>query len=211
MGLAVILLVAMAGTAAQDKPEVTSLPPGSPPVIIVPAAPAGLPSRALPTPINPAGWITQADYPAAAIRANAEGVVGYRLDVDARGRPAGCTITESSRNADLDAATCSLLTRRGRFQPALDSRGRPVPGSYVSRVRWDLRGRLRPVPGVGQQIITLTVELDGSVSDCTFSAQGAAATAAADPCKTIRFAPQTGPDAKRRRLRLTTRVEQLDP
>lgn len=219
MGWAVTIIVAMAAAAPQDKSEVTSLPRGSPPVIMVPAAPptpeqvsqrSANSQASFPRPINPGGWISQEDYPAAAIRANAEGVVGYRLDVDPNGRPTSCSVLESSGNADLDAAACTLLTRRGRFEPARDARGRAISGSYVSRVRWDLGGRLRPIPNEGEMIITLTAASDGSVTDCRFAAKGAAASAASDPCKTIRFAPQTGPDGKARRIRLTTRVEYLE-
>lgn len=216
MGYLPIVLAAMASTAPQDNPVIARpLPPA---VIAAPPAPP-TPEQlrrmraaqiSPPRPIGPGTWISQEDYPAAAIRANAEGFVAYRLQVDAAGRPNGCSVTQGSGNADLDAATCALLTRRGRFEPARDANGQAVAGTYTSRVRWDLRGRLRPVPEAREMVIMRTVAPDGAVSDCTFSAKGAPAAVGMDPCKTLRFAPDTGPNAKSRRVRLTTRAEYLD-
>lgn len=212
-----IYLAAMAATAAQDKPVIAKQLP--PPVIAAPAAPPTLEQLrrmrveqiSPPEPINPAFWITEADYPDAAKQAGAEGVVGFSLDVGANGRVLGCTITLSSRNAVLDEAACRLLARRARFKPARDANGAPLPGTYTSRIHWDLRGQWRPVPPEGEQVITLTVAPDGTISDCSFTAKGGPASSPSDPCKMIRFAPQAGEDAKSRRVRLTTRVEYLDP
>jgi len=66
-------------------------------------------------------WITQDDYPPSALRAHEEGVVRYSYRINPQGRVEGCTVTRSSGSKALDQATCSALTRRGRFTPGLDS------------------------------------------------------------------------------------------
>jgi len=46
-----------------------------------------------------------------------------------------CTVTSSSGSPDLDAATCTNVTRRARFKPALEN-GQPVQSTYSNRIRW---------------------------------------------------------------------------
>ena len=83
--------------------------------------------------------MTNDDYPLAARRAGLEGTVYFRLDIDAEGRPSACTITQSSGHAVLDDATCPLLMKRARFNPARDDTGKAVAGSWNSRFRWSLQ------------------------------------------------------------------------
>lgn len=51
-------------------------------------------------------------------------------------------------------------TRRGRFEPARDGRGGAIAGSYVSRVRWDLRGQLRAAKSRRLRLTTRVEYLD---------------------------------------------------
>jgi TonB family protein len=81
-------------------------------------------------------WI--GEYPSGALRDRREGTVSFRLTVGSDGRVVGCTITQSSRHQDLDEATCGGLVKRGRFDPARDNNGKPVSGSYESRVSWKI-------------------------------------------------------------------------
>jgi TonB family protein len=83
-------------------------------------------------------WINIDDYPSGALREGREGTVGFRLSVGNDGRVFGCTITKSSGHADLDEATCNGVTKRARFDPAKDTSGARVAGSYQSRVSWKL-------------------------------------------------------------------------
>src|SRR3546814_9968219 len=76
------------------------------------------------------------DYPARAMREGREGTTGFRVTVNAEGRVASCDITSSSGHPDLDAETCKLITRRGRFTPSKDREGNPTTGSYSNRIRW---------------------------------------------------------------------------
>jgi len=99
---------------------------------------------ALPDPIavtpngDPGGWIMERDYRARWIREGLSGVAGFTLEIDARGRVSDCTITRSAGHDVLDGATCRLLTRRARFDPARNSAGDKVAGSYSSSVAWKI-------------------------------------------------------------------------
>lgn len=85
---------------------------------------------------NQAGWVTTDDYPTADIRAGHAGTVRFRVAIDASGRVTGCTVTQSSGHAGLDAATCRNVTRRARFDPASDGAGEKVAGTYEGTIRW---------------------------------------------------------------------------
>lgn len=112
-----------------STPVPTPTPPaGPPPVPPKPPTPRG----------QPQGWVTDDDYPAAAIREEKQGVTGVRLSVDASGRVTDCTVTSSSGSSALDSTACNLLRRRAKFNPATDSAGNKVPGSWSSRFRWTL-------------------------------------------------------------------------
>lgn len=87
---------------------------------------------------NPGSWVTNDDYPAAALRAEQAGTTSFRLDVDAGGRVTNCTVTGSSGSALLDNTACSLLKRRARFGPAEDSNGNKIPATYSNRFRWEI-------------------------------------------------------------------------
>lgn len=87
---------------------------------------------------NPGLWVTTNDYPQSAIRSEAEGVVKFRLSVGTNGRVTGCEVTGSSGTEALDQAACAKLMLRGRFDPASDSTGAVVAGSYTGAVRWQL-------------------------------------------------------------------------
>jgi TonB family protein len=111
-------------------------PPAPPPPPPAPR-PTGKERRAVPrVPLH--RLISANDYPAAALEADEEGRVGYRLEVDWDGRVAGCTIVLSSGSAALDAGTCQLLTSRARFEPARDGKGRRVADRVPGRVVWTI-------------------------------------------------------------------------
>lgn len=86
-------------------------------------------------------WIHQDDYPPASMRAGEEGRVSVRLAVDATGLVTACTVANSSGYPLLDQRTCTLLTKRGRFQPARDASGRGVAATTaVMSFRWQMPG-----------------------------------------------------------------------
>jgi protein TonB len=110
-------------------------PPLPPPVAAPPPAPRFTPKSAVPKG-NPGTWATTNDYPSRALREERAGVTGFRVTVTADGRAGSCTVTSSSGSPDLDEATCSNVTRRARFTPAVDGEGKPTTGSYSGRIRW---------------------------------------------------------------------------
>lgn len=117
-------------------------PPVPAPQLYVPPPPprAGpaVPQRLPRPPVHRSGTITAEDYPSGAIRRLEEGSATVRLTVSAEGRVTDCTVVSSSGSAELDATTCTLLSRRARFDPALDAQGRPIPATVTRRVSWDL-------------------------------------------------------------------------
>ena len=108
-------------------------PPGPPPP---PPPPRGPDKQASPKG-NPGSWANSNDYPTRALREEKEGVTRFRVSVSADGRVTSCDVTGSSGSPELDSTTCSLVTRRGRFNPAQQD-GQPVAGSWSSSVRWQI-------------------------------------------------------------------------
>ena len=87
---------------------------------------------------NPSNWANTNDYPSRALQQEREGTVGFRTTIDPNGRVTDCQIVSSSGHLDLDQATCTNVTRRARFDPALDEDGNAVTGTYSNRVRWQI-------------------------------------------------------------------------
>jgi len=122
-------------TTAPVAPPMPVLPPTPAPPPPPPPAPKVAAQKAQPRG-NPGSWVTSDDYPSRALREERAGAVGFRLDIGPDGKVTNCTVTSSSGHADLDSEACRLLTRRGRFKPAMDSSGNPVNDSYSSRFVW---------------------------------------------------------------------------
>ncbi len=87
---------------------------------------------------DPGRWVSTEDYRGNWIRRELTGRVGFRLEIAADGRVANCSITSSSGHAELDEATCALVSRRAKFQPARNGSGDAVGGSYSNAVEWRL-------------------------------------------------------------------------
>jgi periplasmic protein TonB len=87
---------------------------------------------------SPANWATTDDYPQSAISQEKQGTTGFSVTVGPNGRVTSCSVTSSSGTPSLDSTTCSKVTSRARFDPALDSNGNPTTGSYSNRIRWVL-------------------------------------------------------------------------
>lgn len=87
------------------------------------------------------------DYPARALREEAQGTVRFRLTVLPNGRVGTCTITASSGSAVLDTATCRILTSRLRYRS--ERPGGPVAGADLGWVRYVITpGLRRPMPNL---------------------------------------------------------------
>lgn len=85
---------------------------------------------------NPGHWVVSRDYPGDLASKGVEGLVHFRLSVSAEGVPTDCHIQRSIRSRDFDEAVCNALMRRARFEPALDSQGRPVASYWRSTVNF---------------------------------------------------------------------------
>ena len=88
---------------------------------------------------DPGQWVTDADYSSRAIRMGWEGSTSFTLTIDQNGRVSNCRVTASSGHAELDEATCKLVSKRARFDAARDGNGTKMTGSYSSAVRWQIR------------------------------------------------------------------------
>lgn len=83
-------------------------------------------------------YINADDYPAAALRNNQQGRVGFTLDISAAGRVTACRVTESSGSPALDNATCRIMQARARYTPARNRRGVAVADRDQAVIRWAL-------------------------------------------------------------------------
>jgi protein TonB len=127
-------------TVDTPPPAAPIVPTAAPPAPSAPPPPPP-PVAKRPNPLpkgNPGNWANTNDYPSRALQQEREGTTGFRVTVGANGRVTDCQITSSSGHSDLDQATCSNVTRRARFDPALDGNGNPTTGSYSNRVRWQI-------------------------------------------------------------------------
>lgn len=146
LGLVTLAIVSLL-LALAPPPQIIAVPSPPPEVLVPPPVqilsppptPHSLRIIWPPQPRRPAqDNFAHKDYPAAALRAGAQGRVAFSLDVGPDGRVFGCTITRSSESAVLDSATCSIMRRRGRFIPAIDSSGNPAPGTVSQEIEWTL-------------------------------------------------------------------------
>jgi protein TonB len=87
---------------------------------------------------NLASYVSDADYPSSAIRAEEQGTTRFRLLVGPDGRVTDCAVTGSSGSSSLDSATCRIMRSRARFAPARDGSGNPTSDSVASSIHWVL-------------------------------------------------------------------------
>lgn len=112
------------GTGTLPPPLPTSSP--SPRFTPRAAVPLGMPGR----------WVSDADYPTAALRRGEQGAAGFEVTIGPDGRVRDCRITRSSGSSSLDAATCAKVSARAQFTPARDENGDLVVGRYANVIRW---------------------------------------------------------------------------
>ena len=173
---AAVQRIAAAIEAVGDcKPGICLVSDGEPPATVGAVPPPTPKDRSRPLrPLqNPGSWVTNDDYPPAALRAGEEGTAAFTLDVDDKGMVTGCVVTSSAQSPWLDDATCRLLKARARFVPALDASGTPIPAQYRNRFRWEIP----PHPSVPLASWTLelryVIEPGGAVQSCRVTAYGA--------------------------------------
>jgi protein TonB len=118
-----------------EVPDLVIPPPGNDLIELPRPQPSFASRRAAPR-NDSARWVVTGDYPPSALRRGDEGTTRFRVVVGTDGRVDACEVTGSSGNAELDAAACRNIERRARFEPASDSNGQKVVGTYTSSVSW---------------------------------------------------------------------------
>lgn len=78
------------------------------------------------------------DYPAQAVSSHESGATSVVALVDEQGVVRDCMVDATSGIATLDAMTCIVIRKRGKFEPAIGADGKPSRGSFTQRVRWEL-------------------------------------------------------------------------
>lgn len=83
---------------------------------------------------------SDSDYPLAALRNDAQGMVIARINVDADGRVTDCAVVRSSGSSALDGRTCQVYRTEARYRPAIDVHGQPVATAVLETVSWRIAG-----------------------------------------------------------------------
>jgi TonB family protein len=78
------------------------------------------------------------DYPADALRRDLGGTAMIVALIDDKGKMADCAVVETSGVAVLDAQTCIMIRKRGKFTPAIGADGKPARAVFTQRVRWEI-------------------------------------------------------------------------
>jgi len=78
------------------------------------------------------------DYPWDAVKGGQSGLAHVVVLVDENGRIADCTLIATSGIALLDAQTCIIIRKRGKFAPAIGADGKPTRGTFHQRVNWEM-------------------------------------------------------------------------
>lgn len=144
------------------------------------------------TPATPLPWFTIDDYPMTAFRREWQGVTTFAVLVGPDGKPANCTVTQSSGHESLDKEACFIARNRARFSPAYGPDGQRAYGVYRSQVVWarpdrdriqrelgpDLEVNLSQLPaGIASPAavkVAYFVDERGNASSCTPLAESAA-------------------------------------
>ena len=92
-------------------------------------------------PVKPSSsWFSPDDYPDSMVRRGHQGIVNFRVIVDASGSPLSCHVQSSTRPKEFDDVVCTQVMKRAKFHPALDAAGKPVKSFYRQTVRFFLEG-----------------------------------------------------------------------
>jgi TonB family protein len=118
------------------------------------------------------GWISDADYPAAALSAGQQGAVQVRFLINAAGAVSQCNVASTSGSAALDARSCEIVMQRFRFKPASDANGKAVEEWRSQKVSWKLPAAAATAAASGYTSARLKAEVrvdvakDGGVESC---------------------------------------------
>ena len=125
-------------------PPIPNVQPGPAPIDLPPPKPLPSPRETGFDPVgakprnDPGAWLRDSDYKSSWARRDLAGVARFQLDISKTGTITGCRVTGSTGHSELDDATCGLLQKRARFEPARGKQGEPVASKYAGAVRWEL-------------------------------------------------------------------------
>ena len=88
---------------------------------------------------NPGRWVTSNDYPSSLVARGIQGNIQFRLTVEADGKVSGCAIQQSTRPVEFDETVCRIMSKRARFDPALDADGKPIKSYWRSSFAFIIR------------------------------------------------------------------------
>ena len=83
-------------------------------------------------------WVTDNDYPIAAVKAGAQGTTSIIWRVGIDGRVTDCRVVRSSGHAFLDESACKLAVKRSRYKPAVGKDGKPMAAHASMNFNWML-------------------------------------------------------------------------
>lgn len=85
-----------------------------------------------------ASYASPYDYPASALSALAEGETHALIDVSPEGRASNCRVIRTSGNQEIDEATCMIVTKRARYDPARNYEGGAIAAPFYLTFRWEI-------------------------------------------------------------------------
>lgn len=80
-------------------------------------------------------------YPPRALAAGEQGAVRFRAEVNEKGLPLQCEVTQSSGYWRLDRETCDLIVQHATFKPTLDTQGKARAAVHDGIVNWKIPGK----------------------------------------------------------------------
>lgn len=88
--------------------------------------------------VPPQEWIKSSDYPKGLLRQGYQGIVDFRMSVDASGAATACHIQKSTRPEEFDKIVCDAMMRRARFEPAITKDGEAIASYWRTSVRFQI-------------------------------------------------------------------------
>ena len=78
------------------------------------------------------------DYPSKALRKGRGAEIMLRLVVEADGTASQCVRTDITDAEYFDQTLCDLVMKRGEFEPARDSKGKPLRYYLIQKIRYEI-------------------------------------------------------------------------